>query len=308
MIGVLLGFAIIAGVIVVGYLVGRIGILGPGAGPVLSRLAFFVLNPALLFTVLAEADLGSLFSNLLPTAAVVAGLNLALYAVIALVAWRRPVPEATIGALGSAYANATNMGVPISAYVLGDASTSAPVILLQLLVISPIALTVLDLSTSGRISVGRVLLQPLRNPLIIASTLGLLVAVTGVQPWPELMRFFELVGGAAVPVILLAFGISLYGQRPLAPGTDRRGIVLATTLKMVLMPLAAWLFGRFVFGLDGHALFATVVLAALPAGQNVFNFAQRYGRGEVLARDIVLITTALSFPVLLIVAALLAPR
>lgn len=308
MIGVLLGFAIIAGVIVVGYLVGRIGILGPGAGPVLSRLAFFVLNPALLFTVLAEADLGSLFSNLLPTAAVVAGLNLALYAVIALVAWRRPVPEATIGALGSAYANATNMGVPISAYVLGDASTSAPVILLQLLVISPIALTVLDLSTSGRISVGRVLLQPLRNPLIIASTLGLLVAVTGVQPWPELMRFFELVGGAAVPVILLAFGISLYGQRPLAPGTDRRGIVLATTLKMVLMPLAAWLFGRFVVGLDGHALFATVVLAALPAGQNVFNFAQRYGRGEVLARDIVLITTALSFPVLLIVAALLAPR
>lgn len=308
MIGVLLGFAIIAGVIVVGYLVGRIGILGPGAGPVLSRLAFFVLNPALLFTVLAEADLGSLFSNLLPTAAVVAGLNLALYAVIALVAWRRPVPEATIGALGSAYANATNMGVPISAYVLGDASTSAPVILLQLLVISPIALTVLDLSTSGRISVGRVLLQPLRNPLIIASTLGLLVAVTGVQPWPELMRFFELVGGAAVPVILLAFGISLYGQRPLAPGTDRRGIVLATTLKMVLMPLAAWLFGRFVIGLDGHALFATVVLAALPAGQNVFNFAQRYGRGEVLARDIVLITTALSFPVLLIVAALLAPR
>lgn len=307
MVGVLIGFAIIAAVIAVGYLVGRAGILGPGAGPVLSRLAFFVLNPALLFTVLAEADLASLFSNLLPTAAVVAALNLALFAVIALVAWRRPVPEATIGALGSAYANATNMGVPISAYVLGDASTSAPVILLQLIVISPIALTVLDLATSGRISVGRVLLQPLRNPLIIASALGLLVALTGVEPWPDLMRFFELVGGAAVPVILLAFGISLHGQRPLAPGSDRRGIVLATALKMVVMPLAAWLFGRFVFGLDGHALFATVVLAALPAGQNVFNFAQRYGRGEVLARDVVLITTALSFPALLIVAALLAP-
>jgi malonate transporter len=121
------------------------------------------------------------------------------------------------------------------------------------------------------------------------------------------MRFFELVGGAAVPVILLAFGISLHGQRPLAPGSDRRGIVLATVLKMVVMPLAAWLFGRFVFGLDGHALFATVVLAALPAGQNVFNFAQRYGCGEVLARDTVLLTTALSFPALLIVAALLAP-
>ena len=304
--GVLIGFAIIAAVVAVGYLVGRSGILGPGSGPVLSRLAFFVLNPALLFTVLADADLAALFSALLPTAAVVLGLNLVAYAVIALVAWRRPVPEATVGALGSAYANATNMGVPISAYVLGDASTSAPVILLQLMVVSPIALTVLDLSTSGRVSVGRVLLQPVRNPLIIASALGVLVAVTGVEVWPQLMDLFELVGGAAVPVILLAFGISLHGQRPLAAGSDRRGVVLATVLKMGVMPLAAWLFGRFVFGLEGHTLFAAVVLAALPAGQNVFNFAQRYGRGEVLARDIVLITTGLSLPVLLVVAALLA--
>jgi Predicted permeases len=306
MAGVLLGFAIIAAIVAVGYVVGRIGILGAGAGPVLSRLAFFVLNPALLFTVLSEADLASLFSELLPTAAVVIGINLAAFAVIALVAWRRPVPEATIGALGSAYANATNMGVPISAYVLGDASTSAPVILLQLMVISPIALTVLDLSTSGKVSVGRILLQPVRNPLIVASAAGVLIAVTGVEPWPEFMDFFELVGGAAVPVILLAFGISLHGQRPLAAGTDRRAVVLATVLKMVVMPVAAYVFGRFVFGLDGHALFATVVLAALPSGQNVFNFAQRYGRGEVLARDVVLITTGLSLPVLVLVAALLA--
>jgi malonate transporter len=49
------------------------------------------------------------------------------------------------------------------------------------------------------------------------------------------------------------------------------------------------------------------VLAALPSAQNVFNYAQRYDRGEILARDTVLITTVLSVPVLLVVAALLAP-
>ncbi len=306
-IGVLLGFAVIAAVIALGYVVGRLGILGAGSGPVLSRLAFFVLNPALLFTVLAQADIASLFSNLLPVAVIVAVLNLVVFAVIALAVWGKPVPEATIGAVASAYANATNMGVPISAYVLGDVAASAPVILFQLIVLSPLVLTVLDLSTTGRLSLSRVLLQPVRNPLIIASVLGLLVALLDLEPWPELLRFFELVGGAAVPVILLAFGIALHGQRPLATGADRRGILLATSLKIVVMPLAAWLFGRFVFGLDGHALFAAVVLAALPSGQNVFNFAQRYGRGEVLARDVVLLTTALSLPVLLVAAALLAP-
>jgi predicted permease len=53
-------------------------------------------------------------------------------------------------------------------------------------------------------------------------------------------------------------------------------------------------------------LFASVVLAALPAAQNVYNFASRYEQGVALARDTVLLTTILSVPVLVVVAALLA--
>lgn len=308
MIGVLTGFAIIAFVVAVGYALGRSQLLGPDAVQVLSRLSFFVLSPALLFTVLAEADVAALFSDLLPTTASVAALTLTLFALIALVVWRRAVPEATIGSLGSAYANATNMGIPLSAYVLGDAAASAPVFLLQLIVITPIALTILDLSTGGKPSVGRILLQPVRNPLIIASALGFVIAVTGLRIPPEVFRPFELIGGAAVPVILIAFGMSLHGTRVLAAGEFRRDVVVASAFKLVLMPVAAWVLGHFVFGLDEEALFAAVILMALPTGQNVFNYAQRYRRGEVLARDVVFITTLGSFPAMLIVAALLAPR
>jgi malonate transporter len=308
MIGVLIGFAIIAFVVAVGYGIGRSGLLGPDAAHVLGRLGFFVLSPALLFTVLAEADVAALFSELLPTTASAAALTIVVFALIALLVWRRAVPEATIGSLGSAYANATNMGIPLSAYVLGDAAASAPVFLLQLIVITPIALTILDFSTGGKPSLGRILLQPVRNPLIIASALGFLIAVTGVEIPPELFRPFELIGGAAVPVILIAFGMSLHGTRVLAAGKFRKDVVLASAFKLVLVPVAAWLLGHFVFGLEGQALFAAVILMALPTGQNVFNYAQRYRRGEVLARDVVFITTLGSFPAMLIVAALLAPR
>jgi malonate transporter len=308
MIGVLIGFAIIAFVVAVGYGIGRSGLLGPDAAHVLGRLGFFVLSPALLFTVLAEADVAALFSDLLPTTASAAALTIVVFALIALLVWRRAVPEATIGSLGSAYANATNMGIPLSAYVLGDAAASAPVFLLQLIVITPIALTILDFSTGGKPSLGRILLQPVRNPLIIASALGFLIAVTGVEIPPELFRPFELIGGAAVPVILIAFGMSLHGTRVLAAGEFRKDVVLASAFKLVLVPVAAWLLGHFVFGLEGQALFAAVILMALPTGQNVFNYAQRYRRGEVLARDVVFITTLGSFPAMLVVAALLAPR
>jgi predicted permease len=101
--------------------------------------------------------------------------------------------------------------------------------------------------------------------------------------------------------------MSLSGTRMLRPGTGRRDVLLASTLKLVAMPILAWLLGWFAFGLSGEHLFAVVVLAALPTAQNVFNYAQRYSRGEIIARDTGLITTVASIPVLILVAALLKP-
>jgi len=304
--GVLIGFAIIGVVILIGYVVGRVGVLGEHAPKVMSRLVFFVLSPALLFTVLADADVHALFSSMLAVSAIAAVLSCLIFAGIALLVFRRGIPETVIGSISAGYVNANNIGIPVAVYVLGNTAYSAPVILLQLLVLAPISLTILDVSTSGSVSIGRILLQPIRNPLIIASALGVVVSVTELEIPMAVMEPFRIVGAAAVPLVLIAFGMSLHGDRLLAPGTDRRGIVLASAIKLAVMPVIAWVFGRFVFGLDQEHLFAVVVLAGLPTAQNVFVFAQRYERGVSLARDTVLITTVGSVPVLVAVAAVLA--
>ena len=306
MLGVFAGFAVIAAVIAAGYLVGRLRLLGEHAPFVLSRLVFFVLTPCLLFSLLADADPAVLFSSRLAVSALAAITCFVLFTVVALLVFRRGVADTVIGALGSGYVNANNIGIPVAAYVLGDATYSAPVVLVQLLVFAPIALAILDAATSGRVSVGRVLLQTIRNPLIIASALGTLIAVTGVE-LPELVfEPFRLIGAAAVPVVLIGFGMSLSRSRILEAGSGRRDVILASTLKLIVMPFAAFVLARFVFGMTGHELFAIVVLAALPSAQNVFNYAERYDRGVVVARDTVFITTVLCVPVLLVVALLLA--
>lgn len=302
----LIGFAIIGVVILIGYVVGRVGVLGEHAPKVMSRLVFFVLSPALLFTVLADADVHTLFSSMLAVSAIAAVLSCLIFAGIALLVFRRGIPETVIGSISAGYVNANNIGIPVAVYVLGNTAYSAPVILLQLLVLAPISLTILDISTSGSVSIGRVLMQPVRNPLIIASALGVVVSVTELEIPMAVMEPFRIVGAAAVPLVLIAFGMSLHGDRLLAPGSDRRGIVVASAIKLAVMPVIAWVFGRFVFGLDQEHLFAVVVLAGLPTAQNVFVFAQRYERGVSLARDTVLITTVGSVPVLVAVAALLA--
>ncbi|MDO9591279.1 MAG: AEC family transporter, partial [Microcella sp.] len=138
--------------------------------------------------------------------------------------------------------------------------------------------------------------------------LGLLLSVTGIELPAPVMEPFELVGAAAVPTVLLLFGMSLHGRRILQPGTGRRDIVLAVALKIVVMPLIAWAVAYYAFGLSGLSLFAVVVLAALPTAQNVYNYALRFERGVQMARDSVLISTLLSIPALIVIAALLAPR
>ncbi|HEY9423775.1 MAG TPA: AEC family transporter [Microterricola sp.] len=301
--GVVTALAVILLPILLGYIVGRTKVLGEHARPVLSRLVFFVLSPLLLFTVLSDADVHTLFSALLPVSAIAATLMVVLFAVLARL-WRRPLAETVIGSLASGYVNANNMGIPIALYMLGDAAYAAPLVLLQLLVFTPIALAILDAKVTGSTSLPRILGQTFRNPIIIGSLAGLLVALAGITLPPFIHDPIARVGEAAIPLMLISFGLSLAGQRMLSPGSGRRLVLVASALKLFAMPVVAWLFGAFVFHLDQTALYAVVVLAALPTAQNVFNYAQRYDTGEILARDTVFVTTLGCVPVLLGIALL----
>ena len=305
--GVVEGFATIGVVIGLGVLLAQLGVLDLAAQRMLSRLSFFVASPALMVTVLGRADVTSVLSRSLVATASAVLVCAVLYLLAARLVWRKPTADTVIGTLSAVYVNAGNLGLPIAAYVLGDAALVAPTLLMQLLVLQPLALAVLDHAVSGRgFSVARALTRPLTNPLTVGSLVGLLLALTGV----ELPRAIEdplvLVGGMAVPSMLLAYGISLrLGPRP-GHGTSAVEIGYITVLKLVVQPLTAYVVGRFVLDLDAKALFAVTVLAALPTAQNIFVHATRYRRAEVLARDSIFVTTLLSVPAIATVAALLA--
>ncbi|MFD8737763.1 AEC family transporter [Streptomyces sp. NPDC059618] len=303
--GVLSGFAVIAVVIGVGYVLGRGGHLGEHGREVLTRLAFHVASPALLFTMLARADLSVIFSaRLLVTAMSTAAVAGVFVAVGAVRGWG--VGRTTIGALCSSYVNSGNLGIPIAVYVLGDASLVAPVLLFQLIGVTPVALTVLDLSGEGAEgSLWRRLLTPLRNPIAVGSLAGVLVSASGLSIPGPVLDPLTLIGNMSVPAVLLAFGISLCGSTMPGRGPDRVPVLLSVALKSVGQPAAAWAMASGVFGLHGAQLLDVVVTSALPAAQNLFTYASSYGVGERLARDSILLSTVASVPVLVVVAALL---
>ena len=306
--GVLEGFAIIAVLIAVGWVLGATDVLGPNARVVLSRFVFFVAAPALLFTVVSSARPSVLISPLLAVSAASALTAAAVYVLVARLVWRRGLGPITVGALSSCYVNANNIGLPVALYVLGSAAWTAPVILLQLAVFAPVSLLLLDSATQeGTRSVARTLLSSARNPLILGSVLGLAVALIGIRIPAPVLEPLRLLGGASVPVMLTGFGMSLHGVRPLGDLGERRDVVLASVLKLLVMPVVAGLLAAFVFHLPQQQLHVAVVLAALPTAQNVMNYAARYGTGVVIARDAGLITTVGAVPVLLLVSLILAP-
>ena len=176
------GFAVIGLAIAVGYVIGRINLLGPQAGPVLGRLVFFVLSPVLLFVVLSEADIATLFSALLPVSAITAITVIGLYATISRLLWRRPVGDTLIGALAAGQVNSNNIGIPLSLYLLGSAAFPAPVILFQLLVLVPISMAILESVTAQTRNFGKIALRTVTNPVVIGSVAGTIVAATGLRP------------------------------------------------------------------------------------------------------------------------------
>ncbi|MEN8584112.1 AEC family transporter [Arthrobacter sp. KBS0703] len=308
MLGVLAGFFVVWCIILVGMFVGRRGILGENARQVLSGLTFFVASPALLFETLSKARLHDVFAAPLLVTAVGAVATAALFFIIVRFLLKRSVPESLMSSMSASLANSANLGIPIAVYVLGDASYVAPLLIFQLAFFTPLFLMALDSTTSShRTTPLRFVLMILKNPMIVGSALGLTVAGTGWQVPALVLQPIHLIGGAAIPAMLMAFGMSLNGSRPLQAAQGRRvDALLASAFKLVVHPAIAYIFARFALGLEGQALFAVVVTSALPTAQNVFVAASRYKTGLTVAKDTVLVTTVVAVPAMIGVALLLA--
>jgi len=307
MTGVLEGFSIIWVVIAVGYLVGRTGVLGEQGRNVLSRVTFFIASPALLFTTLAESDPVAVLGPLLWVAAISAALTALVY-YLATARWlKRSASERIIAAMSASTVNSANLGLPIALYVLGDASFAAPIILFQLALYQPINLAMLDATTSRhRTTPLALLVATAKNPMIIGSMLGLVVALTGFSLPSIVLEPIDLIAGASIPCMLMAFGISLVGSRPLEKKSGRRAdVLIGTAAKLVIHPALAWVLAYLAFGLRGEMLVASVIMAGLPTAQNIFVTASRYNHGVTVAKDTVLITTICAIPLMMLLAVML---
>jgi putative AEC family transporter len=258
---VLGGLGVFGVVIAVGWVLGRTGAVPVGSDRVLTRIAFWAATPALLATTLGRADLGAVASGRTAAVVCTELVAVAGAALLQRLVLRRPAADAVIGALACSYVNAANLGIPVALLVLGDTTPVAAVLLLQLLVITPVSFALLDWVTAGpgQGGTGAVpgapgsggalggtgtqpgerrssrpgawssrrarLTAPARNPLLVGVLSGVLVNVAGVDlehlGGGHVQAVLDLLGRTAVPLMMLALGLSLADSR-----ASRRGGVV----------------------------------------------------------------------------------
>lgn len=299
----LIGFTTILVVIAAGAALAHVGVLDRRSQRTLGEIAFFVASPALMVVTISQVHLEAAAANLVASSVSLAACFIA-FVVVARLRWGLDTGSLLIGALSSSYVNAGNLGIAIAAYVVGDITVVVPTLLVQMLVVQPAALIVLDRITGRGEGVGPAVRRLVTNPLTISAVVGLVLATTGWRLPAALLSPLEMLAGAAIPLMLMSYGAALRLSPPIGRAGHNGEVVLATVLKMAVMPVIAWLVGV-ALGLDDRVLLGVVITAALPTAQNIFLHATRYRVGEDVSRETILVTTLASLPVALLVAVLL---
>ncbi|EQB9154181.1 AEC family transporter [Morganella morganii] len=173
-----------------------------------EKLNYYILFPALLINSLAVAPLDNPQLPKLAIALVIMlGLATAAFAVVKRL---RGIPTAEFGVLlqGAIRFN-TYLGLSIVNDFYGPSGVAVAAVILAVLVPLCNIISVVALSEFRQLSLRRLLLPILTNPLIISCIIGMLLNVTGAGLPYNTGQFARLLAGASLPLGLLCVGAAL---------------------------------------------------------------------------------------------------
>lgn len=292
----------------IGYFATRFGFFLSTHRDGLSKYVFDFAVPMLLFSAIVEleppeASTADLFiTYYVPLVAIFTLGMIASWLVL-----QRSVIEAMVIGLGSCFSNTVLLGIPLIPRALGDDALFPLFLLISVHGITVFtAVTVIIEIARGR-DAGLANLPKqvanglIGNPLIVGLGLGFLWKLTDLGIHPVAADVFHLVATSVTPAALFVLGSSLASYSisgSLAPA------VLVTTLKNAIHPLAVFILGS-LLGLETLWLSVATMLAAMPAGMNMYLFASRYHVSPPTATTSILMSTISSIVTISIVIALL---
>ena len=279
--------------ILVGWALKWCQFLKAGGWNALERLTYYVLFPALLIATLAESEFSQLAVGAVATS--IAGA-IALVSIL-LLAVRRFLPVDGPG-FTSVYQGCVRMntyiGLSIAESLFGEQGLSAAALAIAIIVPLVNFTCVLVLTWFGSTTTTKkfsiLIMSCLKNPLIIASIVGLSLNLLGWGIPGPVGPMTKILASAALPLGLLAVGAALNFEALRETGAVT---LVASAVKLVVLPMTTY-FLLSCFDVQGLEASIAVLFNALPTATSAYILASQYGGDAQLMARLITVQTLLS--------------
>ena len=258
----------------------------------INKIAFRIFLPCLLYYNVYCSDLSGSFDPLLMAYAV-GGVLLTFGLSLGYTLLTEKLPERRgVMIQGMFRSNYVIMGIPVATALLGSDQLGTVSILIAVVVplFNMLAVVVLEVFRGQRPKPLHVLGQIVKNPLVIASALGILTLAAGIRLPHILEQTIQNISAIASPLQLFLLGafFQFSGLK-----TYRRELVTVSAAKLIISPGLFLGLGA-LLGFRGVAFVSLIGIFASPTAVNSFTMAQQMGGDAELAGDIVVATSAVS--------------
>lgn len=274
-------------ILFLGYLVGKFRSLDLKS---LTELSLYVLSPCLVFSSLIGSTVGrqevitmSLFILLHLT-------TMGILAYLLARALRFSRVMRNVFPLATLFTNSGNYGLPVCLFAFGEKGFDLAIIYMitQSILMGSVAVF---LASRHQNNWRESIMNIFRFPSIYAIAVAFMLRFLRITLPSSFLRPVELLGKAAIPIVLLILGVQL-SMFHLAQ-KEHTKIGLATIMKLVIAPLVA--FGLvFIIGMTGLVGKVAIIQSSMPTAVNISILAIKFDAEPDFVSSVVFISTLIS--------------
>ena len=259
--------------LVLGFVLGRIKIVSKSEATTLNRIAFLVLQPALIFPLINGVDFKEFHFDAIILYGLAQAVVFLFTLLLGILIFKCSLIESWLLAMATIFVNSLLYIWPISSLIYGNEGNMPITAIVAWDASFTFAFFIIttDLLANNRVSKIDTIGRLIRNPVLIFILLGLFTNMLGITAPAPILVAFKFAGAGAAPLTLFALGVILSGHSV----WPTKKITVVSIIKLFGLPLIVSLF--LTFG-ERPILWNDLLLlnSAGPAGAMAFALAMLY--------------------------------
>ena len=275
----------------VGILIRRVGLVSEDAFRVINRIVFYIGIPTLVFHAVVTDRTEARWQFALW----VAGSVLVAFVLSLLLARALSRDPAKRGTLAQAAYRSNDgiFGLAVATALLGEGNTGtmAFALVISATLFGITGVLCYELNRGGKAKFGKVLLNTIKNPILIAAALAFIVRFSGLELPYVILRPIEYFKNMCTPLGFLVLGGVLSFK---SLKEDWKLVTVVSAVKLIAFPVAVCLVAYFLGGLRGPELASIFIIFSAPTAMSCLPMASELGGDVKLSGELIAVTTVAS--------------